>query len=406
MLQKRPATLLALTILTFISVAYFLSSQPTRSIPIIPANSTLGFGTILSVSHTHSPRRSSLLWAANLTDIDIVIPPQPSWTNDDLRAFKALNGSQISRGSALAWMGHLHALSYFLTTTHSTALILEDDTDFSLHIRLIQIPLLAAAIRELFNTASTFIPDHNDYPNFWGPTRTWDILYPGHCDDLPSSLYTSHSSLTYSDPTSPPAHLLHPDTQNFLAALNVPGGQRIVHRALYPFCTFAYAVNRASAERILQEFRREKEGGISAFDVQLLQACRDGWACWSLGSEVFHHVVGGSQISFHDGDGEDGGFDGAGISENKEKWEGDVLGVGEKGERMRVEMEVPQRATWNLECGARHKDLWVEEGDVDGRRSVNRLVGWMIEKGECPVDKLGEEKRWKGCEWGQCGAQS
>jgi hypothetical protein len=113
MLQKRFATLLTFTILPFISITYFLffrSHLPHSSRTILLTNSTLGFGTILAVSHTHSSRRSSLLWAANLTSLSIVIPPQPSWTDDDLSHFKANNGSQISRGSALAWMGHLNVL--------------------------------------------------------------------------------------------------------------------------------------------------------------------------------------------------------------------------------------------------------------------------------------------------------
>jgi hypothetical protein len=82
-----------------------------------------------------------------------------------------------------------------------------------------------------------------------------------------------------------------------------------------------------------------------------------------------------------------------------EKRELDAVGTREKN-------EVPQRTTWNLECSARHKDLWVDEGDVEGRRRVKELVGRMIEKAECPVDKLEEEKRWRGCEWEECGAQS
>jgi hypothetical protein len=79
---------------------------------ILPANSTLAFGTIIAVSHAQSPRRPSLPWAFNLTEIDVVILDQPVWTEDDIEEFKSKEGSKISRGSALAWMGHLSALKW------------------------------------------------------------------------------------------------------------------------------------------------------------------------------------------------------------------------------------------------------------------------------------------------------
>jgi hypothetical protein len=110
MAQKRLSTLITLLVLTLITI-YILFPYHTQSQTLLPANSTLGFGTILAVSHAHSPRRSSLLWAVNLTDLEIVIPDQPEWTEGDLQAFRA-EESQISRGSALAWLGHLNALRW------------------------------------------------------------------------------------------------------------------------------------------------------------------------------------------------------------------------------------------------------------------------------------------------------
>lgn len=220
-------------------------------------------------------------------------------------------------------------------------------------------------MRTLFTTPSS------STIQFWGNTSSWDILYPGHCDDLPSPLYLSHPHTLYSNPTTLSHHLLHPDTHSFLASLNTPSNTRIIHRALFPFCTFAYAVTRLSATRILQNLARKKEGGISAFDVQLLEACRDGWGCWSTGAEVYHHAVGSSQISISDGGEADGG--------------GGVVAEGQR-------IEVPGRATWNIACGARHRDVWVDEEDGEGRKRVKDLVGGMVGKVECPVDGLEEEK--------------
>ncbi|KAH7071467.1 hypothetical protein BKA63DRAFT_535348 [Paraphoma chrysanthemicola] len=360
---------------------------------LAPANSTLGFGTVLAVSHSSSPRRASLLWAANLTAIDIVIPQQPAWTEEDLQHFRATDRSTISRGSALAWLGHLHALRWFLNTSHSTALIIEDDTDFSLHIRQLQIPRLARALNQLL-TNHTTTDSLNDY---WPPPTTWSLIYPGHCDDLPSPLiYLSHPHTRYHDPSVPAHHVLHPDTENFLSSLHIPSHTRIVHRAFWPFCTFAYAVNRDSAERIVRELGKEKEGGTSAFDVALLEACRseldrpdkhgvgDEWKCWSVAPEVFHHAIGGSEIQRADSENSDDG--------------------GGAGDEEVHRVEVPERGTWNMHCGARDPGLWVDE---DGpRKQATNIVREMVQRGECPLSSAEGEKKWRGCEWGECGAQS
>ena len=45
------------------------------------------FGAVVAVSRSGSPRRSSLLYAANLTDIDIVIPDQPIWSEKEIEDF-------------------------------------------------------------------------------------------------------------------------------------------------------------------------------------------------------------------------------------------------------------------------------------------------------------------------------
>jgi hypothetical protein len=173
---------------------------------------------------------------------------------------------------------------------------------------------------------------------------------------------------------------MHPDTQNFLFSMNIPDKKRLVHRAIYPFCTFAYAVTRASATRILADFQREKEGGIDAFDVQLLEACRDGWRCWQVSPELFHHVQGGSEIQKADVRG--GGF-----------------GMGDGEQRS-------GSATWNVGCGARARGVWVAEEDGEGREEMKRVVKQMVERGECVGDGVREEEGWIGCEWGECGAQS
>ena len=77
---------------------------------IKPANSTLGFGAVLVVSSEKSSRRRDLLQAANVTEIELVIPNQPTWTHLDIAEFGSTEVHDNNYGSLLAWMGHLHAL--------------------------------------------------------------------------------------------------------------------------------------------------------------------------------------------------------------------------------------------------------------------------------------------------------
>ncbi|KAF2403032.1 hypothetical protein EJ06DRAFT_554569 [Trichodelitschia bisporula] len=305
-----------------------------------PANATLGFSTILAVSKPNSPRQASLAIGANLTGIDIVIPSQPTWTDADIAAVRANNGSTISRGSALAWLGHLNALKWFLSTNLPTALILEDDVDWDIHLRRVQIPPLASALRKLLSNtedgSTHYSPlqmrpidmaalraahaassaQQNTLPGpglppkprtkpprspappsdqtYWGPPSAWEILYLGHCGDFfPATQYTHNlTHATVHDGTLPPHESLHPNTASFLATLHLPPHTRLVHTSQHPLCTFAYGVTRASAARMLADLSQEEENrGTVAWDVRLLEACRDrAWACWSVTPEVFHHV--------------------------------------------------------------------------------------------------------------------
>lgn len=103
--------------------------------------------------------------------------------------------------------------------------------------------------------------------------------------------------------------------------------------------------------------------------------------CWSVAPEVFHHRQGGSEIR-----------------------RVDEMHVGVQGIIDGVERS--SRGTWNLACGARHDQLWVDESERDMRERIRVLVKKAIGMGECPIDALREEEIWKGCEWGECFAQS
>lgn len=264
-MDRSSRCLLLLLALCIAPIIYFFSnggwnsSSPRKSRGLPPANATLGFGAVVAVSHATSPRRSALVFAANMTSIDLTIPDQPVWTDADLEAFHSPKGSRIKKGSALAWMGHLSALKWFLSTDLETAIILEDDVDWDIHLRTSQVPLAAAAMQQLLTThPPTKTPARRGARStYWGPLD-WELLFLGHCGDIfPESQLQESAFLAYADDSLMPAARLHTKTAAFLRRLGMPEHVRLAHRSHWPLCTFAYGVTRASARRILDEYSNE-----------------------------------------------------------------------------------------------------------------------------------------------------
>jgi hypothetical protein len=233
----------------------------------------------------------------------------------------------------------------FLDSGLETALMLEDDVDWDIRLRSAQIPLAASAIRQIlpsppprrsFHSFAHFGTNHTPY---WGDHGAWDLLYLGHCGDYFEEVdeegprLEKHYNLTtmphiqYKDPTLPSPSDLHPFTQTLFDKLSMPAHTRVFHRSKFPLCSFGYAITRPAAERLLDDLAppKLKKGGPRAFDVALLNACREGdktpsptpakdnpvphpnpelrhkypspgLRCWTLNSELFHHMPGHSLV--------------------------------------------------------------------------------------------------------------
>jgi hypothetical protein len=241
----------------------------------------------------------------------------------------------------------------FLSTDHETALIIEDDVDWNIAIRNIQIQRAEAAFSALMSPSdpSNSKPS-NSTPEYWGGAKDWEILWLGHCgDDASPDFKNQYPHLTYSDPTVPPpfdadlnAHTtsqLDNKTTNFLNKHNVPDQTRMIYRSRWPLCTFAYAVTRKSAARILDTYGT---GVALAYDVALLEACRDQhWMCYSITPELFHHTEAPSEIA---------------LINHKEEQKKENAG--------------PKKKMLTHNTGCTTRDIWVDEHDWRGR-------AWMME---------------------------
>lgn len=204
-------------------------------------------------------------------------------------------------------------LPRFLDSGAETALFLEDDVDWDIRLRTTQAPLVSAAMRHVLGSSSSAI-DARRYP--YGDPRRWDLLYLGHCGDYwhgmdiefvdghvtPKDLKaTAHTS--FIDPSMSHSDNLHPFTTSLLKNLGVDEYTRLVHRSVFPLCTFGYALSRSGARRLLEWGSKEPSGGgHKAYDVLILLGCRDyGLRCWSVNPELFHHLPGPSIIDVEQG---------------------------------------------------------------------------------------------------------
>lgn len=159
----------------------------------------------------------------------------------------------------------------------------------------------------------------------------------------------------------PNRDFIAPPISDLLKTFNLTGS-RVIYKSHWPLCTFAYAVNRASAARILATYGTEGEDGCAAYDVRLLEACRDqGWKCWTVAPELFHHVAGKSEIA-------------------------NVNDAGSKSEEQEG-MKEKMGKTVNIECGARDEWLWVGRNDTEGRRVMLQSVKEASRNGECFVER-------------------
>ena len=77
--------------------------------------------------------------AAKLTNIHVKFPPQPLWSKELADAFEALGDDKSKKpppGSALAWLAHIDMLKFIIQSELTTALVLEDDADWDVNIKV------------------------------------------------------------------------------------------------------------------------------------------------------------------------------------------------------------------------------------------------------------------------------
>ncbi|KUJ13305.1 uncharacterized protein LY89DRAFT_687467 [Mollisia scopiformis] len=285
--QNRLKYGIGLTIFIILTYLYLFPSSPVLRIlsrPQTPSphhttasNSTLGFQKILVLSTRPSWRTRGLHAAAAHTNLDLTIPNQALPTDELITAFQSLGPSSVKhplRGEAFNWLAHLDLMKLIAAQDYTTALILEDDVDWDVSIKE-QMKLLSDAVREFTYAA----------PEEEGPYgERWDVLWLGHCGE-PTRRDTRR--LEYFDASVPAMGNYSGWAARYHDGLSE--GVRVVQRAVNPVCSFAFAVTRRGARKIL---KWAGKGENEAYDIRLMQGCKEKrLSCVVVNPELMHHYV-------------------------------------------------------------------------------------------------------------------
>jgi hypothetical protein len=225
--------------------------------------------------------------AAEASNISVQIPEQPVWSAPFVNFFE-LFGPVKAHGAALAWLAHIDVLKFIIQNRWGSALILEDDVDWSVDIRE-QTLKVAKAILELTKKQAG-----NDTP--YG--LDWDVIWMGHCGDPPDFEHKPY--VAYKDPTVVASKKYQNINKHVTTQLKE--GQRAVHFSTSPICTWAYAVSADSAIKLLAE---ASEGHDGAYDLMLMNKCKDKtFRCITVNMELFdsYHPADGDQSEVRAGD--------------------------------------------------------------------------------------------------------
>ncbi|KAK8035425.1 glycosyltransferase family 25 protein [Apiospora rasikravindrae] len=245
-----------------------------------PRNETLGFDAILALSKggSQSWRVQGLQAAAKLSGLNVIVPPQPTWLPEMVEAFAALSPEGVPKpepGSAAAWLAHIDLLKYVLQSQLNSALIVEDDVDWDIHIKD-QMSNIAEAVRQ-----QTHAPHEQTNP--YG--SKWDILWIGHCGDTPMP---NETVSLFQDPTvlEHKRYVGFAGTKSYLQE-HIPEGQRAVYRSQGAVCSYAYAVHKSGVRKVLDFV---STGLGQAYDTKLFYGCRSGMLnCIAVTPEVMVH---------------------------------------------------------------------------------------------------------------------
>lgn len=242
-------------------------------------NDTLGFEKIFVVGlPERSDKRDALALTAALTGFHVEwVDGVKGESIPDKAVPFGVDRHALMESNLGSWRGHMNAVRRIVEEDLESALIMEDDIDWDVRLRW-QLEQVAKGARAVLGSqkqrGGTPSSPYGD---------GWDILWVGHCGEpFPEALHENknkpedHPGLRYmkearyaitNDVTVPP-----PDKTTGLIDFHAFPYTRFVHITAAPICTFAYALSRAGARKVLFDLSVDHLTG--AYDNALARLCQ------------------------------------------------------------------------------------------------------------------------------------
>ncbi|OLL24578.1 Procollagen galactosyltransferase 1 [Neolecta irregularis DAH-3] len=239
--------------------------------PLSTYNQTLGFGQIYCINiPARTDRRDAMYVMGLATDISIQFIDGIDGKDIDNRALVGHFDRDMPEGEKNGvwgcWRSHMNALNEFLRSGLETALIIEDDLDWDIHLKE-TLSTAAAMIKEMQSEAKDTFSDPNlPYGN------NWDMIYLGNCVEVTPRDPGSWPHRIYKDPRVP-----EPDAQSFFHRTILqefgtqPQGERLVMKLNHAICLLGYAVTRQGAMKLIHHLGMFPLEGPIDVHIALLQ---------------------------------------------------------------------------------------------------------------------------------------
>ncbi|KAL4889768.1 hypothetical protein BDV59DRAFT_195441 [Aspergillus ambiguus] len=211
-------------------------------------NETLGFEHIYAIGLKERTDKRDFLTLASYEagfKVDWIDGVRPE-SLDPKSLPNGVNLTTMKPAAVACWRAHMNALKLVLENSYTTALILEDDADWDISIK-VQLREFARGVRQL--NGDQLAPMEFPYG------LNWDILWIGGCASGPSVNETTFFAIP-NDPTVPSGK----NRDGWGGPLDewkakYPGlpdeSTRYVYQAEMGCCTYGYAVSTKGAKKIL-----------------------------------------------------------------------------------------------------------------------------------------------------------
>ncbi|KAK4565302.1 hypothetical protein LTR86_003919 [Recurvomyces mirabilis] len=290
----------------------------------------MGFEKIFVINlPKRTDHRDAASLAAHLTDLEIEYIDGVTEIEEKTLP---LGGDTITNKGAIgAWRAHMNVFRTIVERNISTALVMEDDSDWDIRIksqmrrfaessRLLVQPLPGTTDEFLDPTYYSFdSPSQRDFyvgerqvteptTSPYGDVSRWDFFWLGHCGakfPLPKDAPLPQGrAVMLDDETVPEKQHIDAQFGDGLLAQEYPQHTRVVSRTHDNVCTSVYAITLAGAKRYLYELALHKFN--KGVDLLMNDMCdgRDGRpmrTCLTVHPQLFqHHRPIAKKTSFSD----------------------------------------------------------------------------------------------------------